>query len=186
MTGGWSPGICGRGIWWSKKHDYKNAIANELFLSVAASLANRTTDSNEKKMFTSWAEKEWTWFTASGMINSQNLINDGLDATNPAACVNNKKTVWTYNQGVLLGGLMEFARVKEDTALLTTARATAKAALSALVTPQGILRESVVSGADAPQFKGIFVRNLLKLNTAGRDAAFESILRQKCPKHSCT
>jgi hypothetical protein len=30
------------------------------------------------------------------------MINDGLNATNPAGCTNNKQTTWTYNQGVIL------------------------------------------------------------------------------------
>ena len=42
MAGEWDTTTCGGGIWWKKPADYKNAIANELFLSVAASLANRT------------------------------------------------------------------------------------------------------------------------------------------------
>ena len=46
MAQGWD-GTCGGGIWWSKERKYKNAIANELFLSVAAHLARRAKDGKE-------------------------------------------------------------------------------------------------------------------------------------------
>lgn len=67
---------------------YVNAIANELFLDVAAHLANRV--HRKSSYYLHWAQKEWTWFQASGMINDQNTINDGLDN---ATCENNGGTV---------------------------------------------------------------------------------------------
>ena len=78
----WDTGTCGGGVWWQKPSHYKNAIANELFLTVVASLANRTIGSTSAA-YLAWARKEWTWFKASGMINSHNLINDGLTSTHP-------------------------------------------------------------------------------------------------------
>jgi predicted alpha-1,6-mannanase (GH76 family) len=112
MAGGWSD-TCGGGIWWSKDRKYKNAIANELFLSVAAHLANRTADASRRE-YLNWANKEWAWFRVSGMINSSHLINDGLDnrgsETTATACTNNGGTVWSYNQGVILGGLTSCPR----------------------------------------------------------------------------
>jgi predicted alpha-1,6-mannanase (GH76 family) len=159
---------CGGGIWWQKPAHYKNAIANELFLEVAASLANRTAG-KESASYLAWADKEWAWFKGSGMINSENLINDGLNSTNPNACRSNGQTTWTYNQGVILGGLVELSKADKDPALLALAEAIAKAAMAKL-TVRGILTESVVSGNDAPQFKGIFVRNLAKLYKAAPDA----------------
>jgi predicted alpha-1,6-mannanase (GH76 family) len=172
MTTGWDS-ACGGGIWWNTSRTYKNAIANELFLSVAAKLANRAGTSAPQ--YLTWAQQEWTWFRASGMINSQNLINDGLTSTNPSACTNNHGIVWSYNQGVILGGLVELSRVTSDTSLLTEAQALANATLaSSLVNSGGILVDHGVSGGDAPQFKGIFLRNLQALDAAAPVPAYRT------------
>ena len=164
MTGGWDTATCGGGEWWSTARTYKNAIANELFLAVAAKLANRTTGS-ASAVYLSWAQKEWTWFKASGMINTQSLINDGLTSTNPNTCTNNGKTTWSYNQGVILGGLVELYLADQDATLLPQASAIANAAIAKLSTTSGVLTEQV-SGTDLPQFKGIFLRNLRALYKA--------------------
>lgn len=76
------PSNCGNGgIYWNKDKKYVNAIANELFFSTAAHLANRASDPNK---YADWAVKSIDWFVASGMINADGLINDGLkdDCTN--------------------------------------------------------------------------------------------------------
>jgi len=100
MSGGWD-NTCGGGIWWSKDRGYKNAIANELFLSVAAHLANRDTANSAR--YLNWANKEWQWFRDTGMINEKNLINDGLGSpdghTTATSCGNNGQATWSYNQG---------------------------------------------------------------------------------------
>lgn len=159
MTGGWDD-TCSGGIWWSKKRTYKNAIANELFLSVAAHLANRAAPA-DRPGYLSWATREWQWFQTSGMINSQHLVNDGLTS----ACQNNGKTTWTYNQGVILGGLTELSRQVPDSAIPDTAAAIAAAAIAGLTDSDGILHDRCEPdcGADGIQFKGIFVRNLAQL-----------------------
>lgn len=154
----WDTTTCGGGVWWQKPAHYKNAIANELFLTVAASLANRT-KGERSASYLAWAEKEWAWFKASGMIGAQNLVNDGLTSTDPNSCKNNGERAWTYNQGVILGGLVELYKADKDPTLLPQAEAIANAAMANL-TVKGILTESTVSGNDTPQFKGIFVRNL--------------------------
>ncbi|MDR3701202.1 MAG: glycoside hydrolase family 76 protein [Candidatus Sulfopaludibacter sp.] len=160
MTGGWDD-TCSGGIWWSRKRTYKNAIANELFLSVAARLANREVSTSQAS-YLSWANREWQWFQASSMINAQHLINDGLTG----ACQNNGQTTWTYNQGVILGGLAELSRQAPDPAIPETARAIAAAATTWLTDERGILHDACEPncGADGVQFKGIFVRNLAELD----------------------
>ena len=168
MAGGWSDDVCGGGIWWSKDRQYKNAIANELFLSVAAHLANRVANAKDKEQYLSWAKREWQWFSASGMINAKRLINDGLISKRPSSCVNNGQTTWSYNQGVILGGLAELATAEKDPAPLDVAHSVADAALHQLTDARGILHDQCEPncGEDGVQFKGIFLRNLMELEEA--------------------
>lgn len=159
MTSGWDD-TCGGGIWWKKDRHYKNAIANELFLSVAAHLATRT-DGERRRAYLAWAKREWDWFDASGMINDESLVNDGLTP----ACKNNGRTTWSYNQGVILGGLVELSQASGDTAPLRKAQLIAHATLSLLIDAGLILHDPTEPhcSEDSVQFKGIFVRNLLRL-----------------------
>ncbi|HVJ07892.1 MAG TPA: glycoside hydrolase family 76 protein [Acidisarcina sp.] len=178
MAGGWETNTCGGGIWWSKEKHYKNAIANELFLSVAAHLANRAASAKDRSHYLAWAVKEWDWFQRSGMINAQHLVNDGLDSTHPNACVNNRQNTWSYNQGVVLGGLVELNRAHGDPALPRIAQEIAGATLAQLPDANGVLREpgGPHGGGDVPQFKGIFVRNLMALNDAFPNSTYRSFV----------
>jgi predicted alpha-1,6-mannanase (GH76 family) len=180
MATGWD-NTCGGGIWWNKDRQYKNAIANELFLSVAAHLANRVTDPTQQSQYLDWANKEWTWFAASGMINSQNLINDGLTITTTqsgATCSNNGQTTWSYNQGVVLGGLTELSKLNTDPSLPQAAQKIATAAITRLVDASGVMHDPCEAncGADGVQFKGIFVRNLVALHTAYPQSAYKTFI----------
>jgi predicted alpha-1,6-mannanase (GH76 family) len=175
MAAGWDD-TCGGGIWWKKDNHYKNAIANELFLSVAAKLANLTEDAHKRATYLEWAQREWKWFAASGMINPENLVNDGLDS----ACHNNQRTTWTYNQGVILGGLSELAKLSGDRKPLEVAQSIALAAVSRLTDQDGMLHDSCEPGRcgnDGVQFKGIFARNLAALNSAAPAPRFRTFLR---------
>ncbi|HLY40953.1 MAG TPA: glycoside hydrolase family 76 protein [Terracidiphilus sp.] len=179
MKLGWDTDTCGGGLWWSKKTREKNAIENELFLAVAASLANRESDPAKRTDDLAWAHKEWAWFSASGMINGDHLVNDGLNSADPKHCVNNGKNTWTYNQGVILGGLVELNRLAPDPALMRIANQIATAAISRLTDQGGVLRETskAHTGGDVPQFKGIFARNLMIFDTAAPDCRFAEFFR---------
>ncbi len=169
MAGGWD-NTCGGGIWWSKERKYKNAIANELFLSVAAHLATRVA-AQERATALSWANREWAWFQTTGMMDSQNLIHDGLTAE----CKSNGRTAWTYNQGVVLGGLVALFRAQGDPQLLASAHTIARAAIAKLSDTEGVLHDAACEpkcGADGVQFKGVFLRNLADLQGASPRASY--------------
>ncbi len=172
MTGAWDS-TCGGGVWWSTGRAYKNAIPNELFLTIAAKLANRTSGS-ASAAYLNWAQREWTWFKGSGMINAKSLINDGLTSTNPNACTNNGGTTWTYNQGVILGGLVELNKADSDPALLPQAEAIANAAIADLSSNGILIEPGKITGNDGPQFKGIFMRNLMTLYAAAPNAQYKA------------
>jgi predicted alpha-1,6-mannanase (GH76 family) len=159
---GWDE-TCGGGVWWNNDRNYKNAITNELFLTLAARLHQRAPGSGE---YLEWALREWEWFLAKGLINDGGLVNDGLTAD----CANNGGITWTYNQGVILGGLAAMHQITGERAYLASGETIADAALSELTSPPtasvpGVLIEADELGTsrkdrDRPQFKGVFVRNL--------------------------
>jgi len=161
MAAGWDD-VCGGGLWWTRRKTYKNAIPNELFLLIAGRLHQRAAGSASG--YVDWALREWQWFSASGMIGPAGLVNDGLTAD----CANNGRTTWTYNQGVIIGGLAVLYEITGDDAYLAQAEIIAAAALRDLTVPPGILtepgeRQTARRDRDRPQFKGVFVRHLYEL-----------------------
>ena len=161
MEGGWDD-YCGGGIWWSKERTCKKAIANELFFSIAAHLHRRTRTESKDNYYFNRAYQSWIWFWRSGLINQQYLINDGLNEF----CQNDGDVTWTYNQGVILGGLTEMYKITRDAAYRDIAELIADATITILVDRNGILQEPCETGdcgSDGPQFKGIFIRNLATL-----------------------
>ena len=73
------------------------------------------------------------------------------------------KGYYSYNQGVILGGLADLYLVTNDTALLDAGVGIANTTLALFVTANGVLQEAeTISSQDAALFKGIFMRNLAK------------------------
>jgi predicted alpha-1,6-mannanase (GH76 family) len=171
MAAGWTT-PCG-GIWWDKSRRYIAAISNELFLSVAAHLANR---SGSKAYYLSWAQREWAWSQDTGMINSHGNINDGVDII---TCKNNIGTVWSYNQGVILGGLVELSRAALNSSLLLIAQRIAIAAIVTLTDENDVLHDPCEPncGADGSQFKGVFMRNLQVLQQVSSNPLFSATIK---------
>lgn len=165
---------CG-GIWWSKDHDSNSAISNQLFLAVAASLANRV--QNEARKYREVAQKQVDWLLYSGMLNENNTFNDGLETSN---C---KLTgpVYSYNQGVILGGLVEMRKLTGDDDYLQQAQNIAMGAIKQLAIPNhGILTDigyPEAVDATGAQFKGILVRNLMQLQAVSGREEFVTFIR---------
>ena len=95
------------------------------------------------------------------LIGPDGLVNDGLGAD----CGNNGGTAWTYNQGVILGGLAALYDITGDRATSGTGSSSPTPRWRALTDAGGILTEPCELTADGcngdgTQFKGIFARYL--------------------------
>lgn len=144
---------CGGGLWWDPARTYKNAITNELLIYASTQLYLAT----GQEGYRDWALRGWSWFAQSSMIGEDGLVNDGLDA----GCRNNHQPRFTYNQGVLIGGLSDLTRITGDPRYRMVAVKMAIAVAHGLSTPEGILREPVDAiGSDGLMFKGIFAYHL--------------------------
>jgi predicted alpha-1,6-mannanase (GH76 family) len=99
---------------------------------------------------------------ASGLINSDNLINDHLNS----ACKNDLTTpVFTYNQGIILSGLVELAWSAGAKAHVYNdlANTLALAGIKHFTDANGVLHEVTCEpncSPDVQQFKGVFGRNI--------------------------
>ena len=175
MTNGWST-QCSGGVWWNIYATNNGAVENELFLLAAIRLHLRTPGDGGTGSYFFWATNEWMWFKNSGMINSKNLINDGLTSN----CVNNNETTWSYNQGTILGGLTDLYKATGNTNYLIQAETLANSAITNLITANGVLLEpgevNGFGGEDVPEFKGVFARNLAYLYDEDHNQAYYNFL----------
>jgi predicted alpha-1,6-mannanase (GH76 family) len=169
MTIGWTDNECGGGIYWASPragsvgNSSKNAIPNSLFLQLAAKLHLRTPNDMGPGSYLDWADREWAWFQNTGMIDQDNLIIDSLDGLTSCNPVGPK---FTYNQGVLIGALVDLAEAKNDPALLVQANTFAEAGMTLMLSDTGILRDPPCGGDICVQFKGVLMRNLRQLYRA--------------------
>jgi hypothetical protein len=143
-------------VYWSTARTYKNAISNSLYIQLDAALSRRIPGDT---VYRQRAQAGWAWFQSTGMLNSSNLVNDGISMS---TCRNNGDVTWTYNQGALMNALVQLNKV--------TARRIGDAMVnSSYLSPGGILREpneSATCSGDGASFKGAAIRGLGVLNAA--------------------
>jgi predicted alpha-1,6-mannanase (GH76 family) len=178
VNGYWDTSTCGGGVWWNAERTYKNAVTNGLWIRLTAELHNRIPGDSQ---WLARSRAAWAWFQNSGMINANGLVNDGLTDS----CTNNGQTVWTYNQGVAIGGGLELWRATRDPQILAGVRRLADAAIgpNALVT-DGVLTEACdaidqTCDDNGKQFKGIFMRYWTDLVDTTHDPHYAAFLEQQ-------
>lgn len=165
MINGWDD-HCGGGLWWNTSETNKGSIENCLFMLAAVRLHQRTpSDGTGPGSDFYWATNTWAWFQNSGLFNDMNLVNDGLNMTN---CENNGDPTWTYEQGLLVGGLTDLYKVTGSPAYLNEAQAIAHGIITYLTDANGVLTEPppcnpICGGGDVPQFKGCCIRYIAYL-----------------------
>lgn len=207
---GWSSEPCGGGVWENSAENGKDAIANELYLALAARLYLVTRHS----AYLTKAEQERRWFGSSGLIDvvagfsgqigvvagfsgqidpipGGELVYDQVSNT----CAVDGAQFWTYNQGVIVGGLDDMYRATGNRSYLSQAEAIANCVISPacggnakIANPPldvgGILTEPCQSadcgdagnGPPMLQFKGIFMRSLYCLNRTVGDTAYQAFI----------
>jgi predicted alpha-1,6-mannanase (GH76 family) len=176
VHGYWDTSTCGGGVWWNAERTYKNAVTNGLWIRLTAELHNRI---GGDRRWLARSRTAWAWFTGSGMINADGLVNDGLTD----ACSNNGQTVWSYNQGLAIGAGLELWRATRDPSILATVRRLADAAIA----PGGLSTDGVLTERcdaldqtcddNGKQFKGIFMRYWTDLVDTTHDRRYAAFLQ---------
>jgi len=153
-------------------------VTNGQYLWLTTSLHQRISGD------TVWGSRATTaanWYLGSELINSSGLVNDGLNGS----CGNNGQTVWSYNQGLAIGGFTQLWRSTGNSRYLDTAKRLADAAMSSSVlTRGGVLTESCDVGTGScddnqKQFKGIFMRHFADLADATGSATYRAYVTKQ-------
>ncbi|MGA1838667.1 glycoside hydrolase family 76 protein [Herbiconiux sp. 11R-BC] len=157
---GWNP-LHGESVSWRvQQPGYKNAPSNGAFAIAALRLFARTGDERMRVA----GEAALSWLTEN-LLSPGGLVVDGLGRTGGAE--RDDAWVFSYNQGLYVGALVEAYASSGDETLLARAARTAEAAIAALA-PDGVIRGEQArlderGGGDVGLFKGVFVRYLALL-----------------------
>lgn len=85
---------------------------------------------------------------------------------------------WSYNQGVVLGGLVELNKAVPNPSYLEEAGKIAIAAIRNLTDANGVLHDVCEPNCapDGTQFKGIFIRNLQLLQSVAPNQEYVKVI----------
>lgn len=163
ITTGWNDN---GGLYWKKGLEFKGSISNGLAMTLATRLHLAGTKTVHGKSALLWATSIWEWMVDSRLINSNGNIQDGVRFKNGQESIT--ENVWTYNQGVVLTGLVNLYKITGESHYLKSAHDLAKATLRNMTNSNMVLVEKRCEpdscSSDAKQFKGVFMRHLMYLN----------------------
>jgi hypothetical protein len=147
---------CPGGVFWEDvAGSQRNATANGANAELGAELSQLTNNATDL----SWATRMYQWVV--GCLGTSSGLYD--DHVNPNGSVD--PTVWSYNQGVMVGAGVLLAKATGVTTYLTQAEQTANAANAYFGT--GSVLEN-----QGPAFNAIYFRDLFVLNAVAPNAAY--------------
>ena len=177
ITNGWS--VEG-GLYWKKGLNGRASISNGLALTLATRLHLAGTKNVNGRTALNWATTIWEWMLKSNLLDSNGNIQDGVRNINGEETIS--KNVWTYNQGVVLTGLVNLYKITGSETYLKSAESIVEATLNHLTNENLILVEELCEpddcNADAKQFKGVFMRHLMYLNQHHPKKEYEFFIRK--------
>eukprot|EP00877_Chromochloris_zofingiensis_P014713 jgi/Chrzof1/9496/Cz04g05100.t1 len=173
MQTGWDDTTCNGGLLWKKNYPYKSTISNLLYMQTALMLYSHVKDS----MYLNTAQQALAWFHASGLLQPSGRVWDGIWTDD--SVFNHK--VYVYNQGVLVGVLIQMYKVTAQESYLQLATKVANVGLNDF-SLNGILAQDCEPNdcnCDGTQFKGVYIRYIRQLYTVlGRQRGLFSARNQ--------
>lgn len=153
---GWD--AAGGGIWWDDAHQGRNTAANAPTAELAVYLYLDT----HQATYLTWAKRIYAWEVAHLVDPVTGEVWDGLHGTRVT------QTMWTYNQGDVIGAATLLYEATHDPTYLAQAKRTETFAL-AQVQPGNVL-------VPQAQFNGVLVDNLQLLYQVTRDPRIAALV----------
>jgi Glycosyl hydrolase family 76 len=156
---GWdsNPGDpCPGGVFWEDvAGSQRNATANGGNAELGLELYRLTGNTSDL----SWATNMYQWVVTC-LSSTGGLYNDHIDAKGTV-----NTTIWSYNQGVMIGAGALLYGITGDVSYLNQANATASGAVAYFGTGSSLINQG-------PAFNAIYFRNLFLLNQIAPDSTY--------------
>lgn len=167
---GWNDHQGGGIAWKIDQIDYKNTPSNMPAVILAARMSEEFGQVDDLQ----WAKRIYDWQKATLVDPETGLVWDGINRLGDGQV--DREWLFTYCQGVFIGGAVELYLLTQDVYYLEDAHKTAQTAIKRLTDP--VYGTFVDEGhGDGGLFKGIFVRYLSQLAQVSGQISYAEILR---------